>query len=119
MMMSSAPWIELTFAMRTDGLALEVFGNGQLLSAVSAQNHAFAEFLFQPNLRQMSGQRGMAFMTRKPFTAAFELDRDDIALVIIMGAACLRIDIHAHDGCVVNLHGALLNFFPRAKQHEQ
>ena len=61
----------------------------------------------------------MALMTRKPFATAFELNRDDIALVVIMGASCFRIDIHAHDGCVVNLHGALLNFFPRAKQHQQ
>jgi hypothetical protein len=38
---------------------------------------------------------------------------------MIMGAARLRIDIHAHDGCVVNLHGALLNSFPRAEQHQQ
>jgi hypothetical protein len=119
MMMSGTARVELAFAMRTDGLALEVFANGQLLSAVSAQNHAFAEFLFQPNLRQVFGQRGMAFMTRKPFTAAFELDRDDIALVMIMGAACLRIDIHAHDGCVLNFHDVLLNFFSRAEQHQQ
>jgi hypothetical protein len=118
-MVSSAARIELPLAMRTDRFALEVFANGQLLSAVSAQNHAFAECLFQPNLRQVSGQRGMAFMTRKPFTAAFELDRDDIALVMIMGAACLRIDIHAHDGCVLNFHDVLLNFFSRAEQHQQ
>jgi len=118
-MVSGAAGIELPLAMRTDRFALEVFANGQLLSAVSAQNRAFAEFLFQPNLRRVSAKRGMALMTRKPFAAAFELNRDDIALVMIMGAACLRIDIHAHDGCVVNFHDVLLNFFPRAKQHQQ
>jgi len=118
-MMSGAARVELVFAMWADGFALEVFANAQLLSAVSAQNRPFAEFLFQPNLRRVSGKRGMALMTRKPFAAAFELDRDDIALVMIMGAACLRIDIHAHDGCVVNFHDVLLNFFPRAKQHQQ
>jgi hypothetical protein len=67
----------------------------------------------------VSGKRGMALMTRKPFAAAFELNRDDIALIMIMGASCLRIDIHAHDGSVVNLHDTLLNSFPRAEQHEQ
>jgi len=45
-MMSGAAWIELTLAMRTDGFALEIFANGQLMSAVSAQNRMFAEFLF-------------------------------------------------------------------------
>jgi hypothetical protein len=119
MMMSGATRIELTLAMRADGFALEIFANGQLLSAISAQNRTFAEFLFQPNLRRVFGKRGMTLMTRKPVAAAFELDRDDVALVMIMGAARLRIDVHAHDGCVVNLHGTLLNFFPRAEQHQQ
>lgn len=118
-MVSGAAGIELPLAMRTDRFASEVFANGQLLSAVSAQNRAFAEFLFQPNLRHVSGKRGMTLMTRKPLPAALELNRDDVALIMIMGASRLRIDIHAHDGCVLNLHGALLNFFPRAKQHQQ
>ncbi len=118
-MMSSAAWIELTLAMRTDGCALEIFANGQLLSAVSAQNGAFAEFLFRPNLSRVSGKHGMTLMTRKPVAAAFELNRDDIALVMIMGASRLRIDVHAHDCCVVNLHRTLLNFFPRTKQHQE
>ena len=119
MMMSGATRIELTLAMRTDGFALEIFANGQLLSAISAQNRTFAEFLFQPNLSRVSGKRGMALMTRKPFATALELNRDDIALVMIMGASCLRIDIQAHDSRVVNLHGTLLNFSPRAEQHQQ
>jgi hypothetical protein len=119
MIVSGAAWIELTLAMRADGFAPEIFANGQLLSAVSAQNRAFAEFFFQPNLSRVSGKRGMALMTRKPFAAAFELNRDDIALIIIMGAARLRIDIHAHDGCVLNFHDVLLNFFSRAEQHQQ
>jgi hypothetical protein len=38
---------------------------------------------------------------------------------MIMGASRLRIDIHAHHGCVVNLHGPLLNSFARTKQHQQ
>jgi hypothetical protein len=117
-MMSGAAWIERTLAMRADGFAPEIFANGQLLSAVSAQNRAFAEFFFQPNLGRVSGKRGMALMTRKPFAAAFELNRDDIALIIIMGTACLRIDIHSHDSRAMNLHGPSLNFFPRAKQHQ-
>ena len=119
MMMSAAAWIELTSAMRTDGFALEIFANGQLLSAVSAQNRTFAEFLFRPNLSRVSGKHGMTLMTRKPLAAAFELNRDDIAIVLIMGTSRLRIDTHAHDGCVVNLHSMLLNSFPRTKQHEQ
>jgi hypothetical protein len=98
---------------------LEIFANGQLLSAVSAENRTFAEFLFRPNLSRVSGKHGVALMTRKPFAAAFELNRDDIALVMIMGASRLWIDIHAHHGCVVNLHGALLNSFSRAEQHQQ
>lgn len=88
-MMSGAARIELTLAMRTDGFAFEIFANGQLLSAVSAQNRTFAEFLFRPNLSRVSGKHGMALMTRKPFAAAFELNRDDIALVMIMGASRL------------------------------
>jgi len=38
-------------------------------------------------------------MTRKPLAAALELDRDDIALAVIMGASRLWIDIHAKNAC--------------------
>jgi len=51
----------------------------------------------------MSGKHGVTFMTRKPFTAAFELNGYDIALVVIMSAACLRIDIHTEDGSAADL----------------
>ena len=44
----------------------------------------------------------MTFKAREPVAAAFELNRDDIAFAMIMGASRLRIDIYAPDGCAVN-----------------
>jgi hypothetical protein len=76
-----------------------------LLPAVSAQNCTFTEFLFRPRLRRVSGDQSMTLMARKPFPAAFELNRNDVALAMIMGTPRLRIDIYAQDGCVANLHG--------------
>jgi len=76
-----------------------------LLPAVSAQNCTFTEFLFRPSLRRVSGEQSMTLMARKPFPTAFELNCNDVALLVIVDAPRLRIDIHAQDGCVANLHG--------------
>ena len=44
----------------------------------------------------------MALMTRKPFATAFELQRDDVAWTVIVGATRFRIDIDAVDLNAVN-----------------
>ena len=46
----------------------------------------------------------MTLMTRKPLPTAFELNRNDIALTVIVGASRLGIDVHTIDGCVADLH---------------
>src|SRR5437764_8099434 len=81
------------------------------MPAVSAQNCALTEFLFRPNLSGVSAQPGVTLMTRKPLPAALELDRNDVALAMIMDAPRLRIDIHAQNTFVVNLHW-VAKFFP-------
>jgi len=48
-------------------------------------------------------QLSVTLMTRKPLTAALELDRDDVALAMIMGASRLRIDIYSQDDCAANV----------------
>jgi hypothetical protein len=45
----------------------------------------------------MSGQLGVALITRKPFAAAFKLDRDDVAFAPVMGTPGFFIDIDADD----------------------
>lgn len=52
----------------------------------------------------MSRELRMTFVTRKPLSAAFELDRHNVVLVVVMGAARLWIDIDADDLDVVNFH---------------
>ena len=43
-------------------------------------------------------------MTRKPFAAALEFDRDDVVRVVVMSAARLRIDFDAMNFDAVNFH---------------
>jgi hypothetical protein len=95
--MLRAAWIELMLAMRTHGFGLQILVNGQLLATIPAQNRALIEFFFRPRLSRMPGERIVTLMTRKPIAAAFELNRNNIALVMIMSAARLRIDINAHN----------------------
>ena len=52
----------------------------------------------------MAGKFGVALMTRKPFSAALELDRDDVAVVVIVRAARLIINVHTADGYAINNH---------------
>jgi hypothetical protein len=43
----------------------------------------------------VSGQFLMTLVTRIPLTAAFELNRDDVALAVVMRAPRFKIDIYA------------------------
>ena len=52
----------------------------------------------------MSRKFGVAFMTRKPFSAALELDRDDIALPVIMSASRFLIHLQTGDAGAMNNH---------------
>lgn len=94
-MVGGAAGIELMPAVRADGFAVEIFVNGQLLAAISAQNCALTKFFFRPTLSRMPGEHIVTLMTRKPFPAALELNRNNIALAMIMSAPRLRIDIDA------------------------
>ena len=82
-------------ATRTHGFGLQILVNDQLLPTIPAQNRALIEFFFRPRLSRMPGERIVTLMTRKPIAAAFELNRNNIALAMIMSAAGLRIDIDA------------------------
>ncbi len=57
----------------------------------------------------MSGQLGVASMTRKPLAAAFELDRDDVAVAVVMRAAGFAIDFDTDDLGAVEVahHGSM------------
>ena len=52
----------------------------------------------------MAGKFGVALMTRKPFSAALELDRDDVAVVVIMSASRLIINVRAGDARSMDDH---------------
>lgn len=72
------------------------------MPAAAAQNCELVAFFLRPDYRRVSGQFGVACMTRKPFPAAFELDGDDVAFVVIMSASRFIINVHADDVYVVN-----------------
>ena len=50
----------------------------------------------------MTGKPGVTFMTRKPFSAALESDRNDVVLAMVMSTARFRIDIDAPNFDTVN-----------------
>ena len=52
----------------------------------------------------MAGKFGVALMTRKPFSAALELDRDDVAVVVIVHAPRFLIHIRASDARSMDDH---------------
>jgi hypothetical protein len=74
------------------------------MPAAAAQNGGRVEFLLRPNFRRVSGEFGVAFMTRKPFSAALESDRDDIPFTVIMSASRFFIYIQTDDACAMNNH---------------
>ncbi len=65
------------------------------MSAVAAQNRRRTAFADRPNFRRMICMFGVAPETRKPFTAAFEFDGDNINLAAIMDASRLRVNVRA------------------------
>ena len=74
------------------------------MPAAATQNGGQIEFVFRPNFRRVSRKFGVTFVTRKPVPTALELDRDDVAFFVIMGAARLIINVHAADACAMNNH---------------
>ena len=71
----------------------------------------------------MPGEFGVALITGKPLAAAFELDRDDVAVASTMRASGLFIDIDANDVHTVNFHLSKSILVtsrppPRADQHK-
>jgi hypothetical protein len=74
-----------------------------LSSAAATQNCGRIEFFLRPNHRLVFGKVSVARMTGKPFSTAFELDRDNIAFAVVMSAAGLIINIYADNVHPVNI----------------
>ena len=51
----------------------------------------------------MTRALGVAFVTRKPFSAALEFNRDDVVFAVVVGAAGLVIEVYADDFDAVNV----------------
>lgn len=74
------------------------------MATAATQNSERVEFVFRPNLRRVSGKFGVAFITWKPFSAAFELDRDNIVSAVIMSAPRFIINVRTDHVHVVDLY---------------
>ena len=72
------------------------------MPARAAQNRVLLEFISRPNNCPMSGKLGVTFVARKPTSAAFKFQRDDVIRPVIMGAPRFRIDLDAMDLNAVN-----------------
>jgi hypothetical protein len=85
--------IEPALTTRADIIARKVLGDRKLLTARSAQYGAGMAFIGWPYRGSMTGRFAVTFDARKPVATAFEPDRNDIEIGIVMGAACLWIHI--------------------------
>jgi hypothetical protein len=92
MIMIRAARIKSSAAIRADGLARKIFRNCQLISAIAAQNRGRFEFRSSPNFWLVFGVFSVAFVTRKPFAAAFEFDGDNVFFAFVMSASGLRVN---------------------------
>ena len=84
-------------------MVVEIFADGELIAATAAQNCARIELRVRPDHGGVMRELCVAFVTRKPFSAAFELDRDYVALAVVMRTARFPINVCADDVDVVNL----------------
>ena len=100
--MPGAAGIELPATLGTNGVAIKIFADGQLPPAGAAQNGKRIELFLRPDDRRVPGKIGVALMTREPFAAAFELQRDDVVWTGVMTAPRFRVDIDAIDLNAVN-----------------
>lgn len=78
MVVEGAAGIEIGAASRTDVVAVEVSGDGQLRPADSAQHGPLVELGSRPSLRGMVFLLGVTRVARVVTAAAPELDRDDV-----------------------------------------
>jgi hypothetical protein len=62
------------------------------MAATATQDYWCIEILLRPNCDRVSSDGVMTGMTRKPPAAAFEFDRNDIVLAMIMSAPRFLID---------------------------
>lgn len=76
--MKAAAGIEVGAAVRAMGSAVEVFTDGKLRTARSAQNGSFIELFFWPNRVMPAAKRLVAFEAREIAIAAMETDGDPV-----------------------------------------
>lgn len=94
--------IKITLAFRANRITAEIFRDHQLMSANSAKNRPRIVFIQTPNLCRMIRAFGVTLKTRKPIAAAFELNRNDINVFVIMAATGLFINADVVNFFVLN-----------------
>lgn len=72
------------------------------MPTTAAQNRVCAESAFRPSLRAMIFEFGVAFVTWKITSAAFEFDGDDVEFALVMSAPRLRVNVNADNRFTVN-----------------
>lgn len=93
--MKAAAGIEGGVAVRAMGSTVEVFTDGNLRTARSAQNGSFIELFFWPNRVMPAAKCLVAFEAWKVLSAAIEADGNPVIFRMIMPAAGFEIDIQS------------------------
>ena len=62
------------------------------MPAISAEYCFRVPFIYRPNIGSVTGGFRVAFKTRKPPFTAFEFDRNNVEIGVIVGTACLSVD---------------------------
>lgn len=86
--------IEVAAAVCTDGCAVQIFFDGQLMAAKSAQHRFFIKPFFWPDSGMAAADCFVAFEACVKFTAAIELDGNPVNLGMPMGTPCFPIDLN-------------------------
>ncbi len=87
--------VKLCGAFWTHGIAVKIFSDRELMTAIAAQNGFAVSFTDRPRVRSMGRDRRVAFVTGKPFAAAFKFYSDDVNFRPVMTAARLPVNIDA------------------------
>jgi len=76
---------------------LQVFANGKLCAAGSAQNGLLVEFAAWPDLDGMTGERDVAVLAGVVHAAALHFDGDNVGGRMVVQATRLRIELQPAD----------------------
>ena len=95
--MVPAGLIERGAAVWAARIAVEVRGNGQQRAIDAAENGRLVPFGLRPGGQRMIGESVVAVLACIKKATTMHFDGDDVCLLVIVSATCLRVESNAMD----------------------